>query len=609
MEEGETPKFEKIIVYHNNKRLEIEADTMDSILYYIDNIKFELKDYSKFHIEKEILEYYYDKEKESIGYMALNFQDKKDYQEFFINFTKEIINDKYISNVQINNIKQGIESGIEKIAEEFKKNEKLELDDLPQKYSEIFKTTKIPFFINNKLIEEIQSIKLVKKLNNDYRIKKDSKGEEFLKYYVKILNGEQKPFEIGNKNNLFNIFLYSNLKDIYKNPKVKEVIAGNYYEVSKCFLNYWENFNEFESEINNKKRIDYIDDKLIGTFGKYEINDSYLYTLASFFYLIMNEIKDTDTKNQTSISFNNKYININNPIMNKILKNILYCFYAYCPSKNYNYETYINLYNFFNNYIIVNGIGVKVNKNYDFSNIAEKIRKTNSIIINEDFNILKEKIYLVDNIKIASKILLNKNNIFNNEEFKNSAIHLIPLTKNIRSNTITILISGFLSQKDDINSWQHFFNYDRNNSNYYLFRWPSSDISTLIFKSLIFILNVAKMFLDCKKKAKYAGKILALFLASNEEFNNCQINIVGFSLGCQVTKYCIKELDKIKGHRIMINNVLFLAGATVMDEEKKVYGEIDLEIMLWVGLLIAILHMIGFLKIYLNYALKKILLV
>ena len=42
MEEGETPKFEKIIVYHNNKRLEIEADTMDSILYYIDNIKFEL---------------------------------------------------------------------------------------------------------------------------------------------------------------------------------------------------------------------------------------------------------------------------------------------------------------------------------------------------------------------------------------------------------------------------------------------------------------------------------------------------------------------------------------------------------------------------------------
>ena len=135
--------------------------------------------------------------------------------------------------------------------------------------------------------------------------------------------------------------------------------------------------------------------------------------------------------------------------------------------------------------------------------------------------------------------------------------NLIPLTAKRHSNTITILISGFLSQNDDINSWRHFFNYDRNNSNYYLFRWPSSDISTLIFKSLIFIFNSAKLFLQCKKRAKFAGKLLALFLANNEEFNNCQINIVGFSLGCQVTKYCIKELEAIKGHRVMINNVLF----------------------------------------------------
>ena len=94
-----------------------------------------------------------------------------------------------------------------------------------------------------------------------------------------------------------------------------------------------------------------------------------------------------------------------------------------------------------------------------------------------------------------------------------------------------------------------------------------------------FIFNGAKLFMECKRKAKYAGKILALFLASNEEFNNCQINLAGFSLGSQVLKYCIKELDEIKGHRIMINNIVFLAGATVMKEDKKIFGEINLKIM------------------------------
>ena len=34
---GETHQFDKIIVYQNGKRLEIEPETMTQILYYIDN--------------------------------------------------------------------------------------------------------------------------------------------------------------------------------------------------------------------------------------------------------------------------------------------------------------------------------------------------------------------------------------------------------------------------------------------------------------------------------------------------------------------------------------------------------------------------------------------
>ena len=565
-ENGETPQFDKIIVYQNGKRLEIEPETMTQILYYIENIKFELKDFSKFTTEKQILEYYYNKEKESIGYMTINFQKEKDFQEFFKNFTKEIIIEKYKSNQQITNIKGKIELGIQKIVNEFKKNEKLELKNISNKYLDTFKTYKLPTFIENKIIEEIQSIQLVREINYNIIKRiffKDGRNEVLLDYYKKFLNGQAEPFQIGDKKILFNIVLYSNLKDIYKNNRIKDIILGNYYEISRCFMNKWENISEFESEINNKKGIGYIDDKLMETFSKYEINDSHLYTLASYFYLIMNIMKDTDLNSKNGIYLNDKSINLNNPYLNKILKNILYGFYVYCPNDKYNFDTYINFINYFNNYIITNGQGEKENKYYGFSTITDKIRQTKNEKINRDFDMLKEKIYLEDQKqKIIPKI-------FGNMEFKNSFINLIPLTKNRHSNTITILISGFLSEKDDINSWEQFFNYDRNNSNYYLFRWPSSDISTLIFKSLIFIFNAANLFLECKRKAKYAGKILALFLASNEEFNNCQINLAGFSLGSQVLKYCLKELDEIKGHRIMINNALFLAGATVMREEKK----------------------------------------
>ena len=95
------------------------------------------------------------------------------------------------------------------------------------------------------------------------------------------------------------------------------------------------------------------------------------------------------------------------------------------------------------------------------------------------------------------------------------------------------------------------------------------------------------------KKAKYAVKILAWF----EEFNNFIINISGFSLWGQVIKYCIKELDKIrsiKGHTIKINNALFLAAAADMRKDKKINGEIYLEIISVEELLVVFLDLIGF---------------
>lgn len=50
------------------------------------------------------------------------------------------------------------------------------------------------------------------------------------------------------------------------------------------------------------------------------------------------------------------------------------------------------------------------------------------------------------------------------------------------------------------------------------------------------------VFLEAKKQAKYAGKLLGCSIALSYPFETQAINIIGFSLGCQVTKSCLKTL-------------------------------------------------------------------
>ena len=102
-----------------------------------------------------------------------------------------------------------------------------------------------------------------------------------------------------------------------------------------------------------------------------------------------------------------------------------------------------------------------------------------------------------------------------------------------------------------------------------MFKWPSSSILSFIFKALVNIKKAVDSFLFCYKKAEFAGRILALFLLTNEEFYDCQINLVGFSLGCHVLINFIKELSIFKEHRFMINNVLLMGGATLIEDSKK----------------------------------------
>ena len=299
---------------------------------------------------------------------------------------------------------------------------------------------------------------------------------------------------------------------------------------------YYEGISEFEDAINNRKKNFYIDDKLTIIFTKYKINENHLFIIASFFYLLFSK---TEYLNQA--------------LSSKILRNILYCISTYCPDKKYTFEKYMFLLNYFCKSLKQNEKKKKINKEYNIYDIETKILGSNNYTYINKFYNFKANIENDSILNISNKEL-------------SEAIKFIPLTKNRNSHIVTILISGFLSQKDGLYSWRNFFNYDRENSNYYMLKWPASDVLSYVFKIIISPISSATTFISSYKKAEFVGKILALFLTCNDEFNDCQINIVGFSLGCQVVVNCLKELNNLKKHRYMINNVLLMGGATIIEE-------------------------------------------
>lgn len=54
--------------------------------------------------------------------------------------------------------------------------------------------------------------------------------------------------------------------------------------------------------------------------------------------------------------------------------------------------------------------------------------------------------------------------------------------------------------------------------------------------------GVANVFKDSKANAKLAGVLLGCTLALREPFRSQSVSLVGFSLGCQVIKSCLKTL-------------------------------------------------------------------
>ena len=212
-----------------------------------------------------------------------------------------------------------------------------------------------------------------------------------------------------------------------------------------------------------------------------------------------------------------------------------------------------------------------------FEEILEKIRQKESILecfnnfYNENKSIFtqpKLTIGFIGNLfnkKIPNSIKTEagKELYYNINELK-----LIPIIKgDINSTQITIVIDGPLSTdiklSSDAKELSHkdifcsfFTNNIFTNSDFYLYDWQAIN-----YKEISRI----------KKISKFYGKLLAYILVSREIFKFQTINLVGYSMGCNVIKYCLIEMNKINKNincDEIINNVIFICGSINIKTDK-----------------------------------------
>lgn len=213
--------------------------------------------------------------------------------------------------------------------------------------------------------------------------------------------------------------------------------------------------------------------------------------------------------------------------------------------------------------------------------------------------------YLNLGIKLYSS-LKQKNE---GKQVSNSKMQIIPQATYIlntkvhnASPVVTLLISGFLSQEDNqLDTWNEVLNLDNHLSDVYLLNWQASKYTDFGFNLIEFTLdsliklksadsgatdyNVESYmkktneFVTAKERSKLIGKHLAYLIASRTLFKGKLINLVGFSLGSNLIKHCLKELAQIS--RLcdysclnIINNITTIAGATQINFNKKTEAEI-----------------------------------
>ena len=599
---------EKTEIKMDGKNFEINIDEILDVLKNTSQKNFNSIDYSFLNSSKSILSHFYFNEKECLLKI-------KSYPYYKRKFYKSLI---YDSILEI--FKQGPEKIIKEIFDGLGKI-KIILDKKEKNYEEInvedyykllednLGTKEVPKFL---IKDDLKYIKFRENYRN--KEKKRPEVEKIISYYKQIKNKNIKPFDyLYNKSILFDIFILSNGKDILDNELVNNILLDNYKEILS-----WFNLNidkkSYDYTYNNLININSIEKKVLLESLFIPINnelnnsnnkeDLYLILFASFYYCILHRINDSKDNNN-----NNTDINLSNSRITKLLSNIIDNLIIYLNNCKYNIKTLFNeLFTYslantnknekekYQNTInndnsntineqnpLKNSFYQEENIEYDFKMIEEKIMESNDNNLKEKFNLVKSKLR-IEPIDLPSTLIgtLFKRivNVFtSNIYYYTNFIRLSPFQRYISSNTLTILVSGFGSENDiHCIEWKKYIENDLQNSTYYFYHWPGDSFTKIIIKSLPiglggikFDSDLPKVFIESKNKAKISGKLLSIILRSRLFFGNRQINLVAFSLGTHVVKNCLKELCINDEGKMILNDVIFMAGATTFKDRSNWY--------------------------------------
>ena len=137
----------------------IDSSIINLILDGINNYFF-LEDFSFFE-EKELLDFFYGREKLSLEFIDANFKDNEKQKQFLQNNVSDIIEEKYKYNKSIDDLRIQIEKKFNEIIEDIQNCKDINNYDLSEKYLKEFNTKNVPKFLEKNILEIFELLKLV----------------------------------------------------------------------------------------------------------------------------------------------------------------------------------------------------------------------------------------------------------------------------------------------------------------------------------------------------------------------------------------------------------------------------------------------------------------
>lgn len=246
------------------------------------------------------------------------------------------------------------------------------------------------------------------------------------------------------------------------------------------------------------------------------------------------------------------------------------------------------------------------NNKIDFVTINNKISNCkDKVIVNEYLRLLKS-IPIKKKKSCCQKIGLFLHDFFLPSKEKKPSFNfahtkLIPYDKRNNSSQTCIIVHGFISERNNLyTQWENFIIDFDCYVDFYFYTWDSKRMSkilqdvfkflgslalTILTRNFLKIFEVFRtyqhrnnVFAKTTKISSYAGKLLAYIIASKAFFEHKTITLVGFSLGAHVVKHTLKELNQISIYcpwvKNIIQNVVFIGGATCLPKKKKSLGNL-----------------------------------